>query len=177
MGTVYRPTYTKPLPAGARTLTRDGKPFAEWVDEAGKRRQAPMTGTTAKRPGIRVKATTYLAQYRDADGIERREPTGCRTLDAARAVLAELERRVEKVRAGVLTATDLRHPDTINGHVQAVHSHEHSRCFCCLPARRFLHAVISASASGLHARSGNAPGTHGSIRTTKLKIAERTGNW
>ena len=106
MGTVYRPTYTKPLPAGARTLTRDGKPFAEWVDEAGKRRQAPMTGTTAKRPGIRVKATTYLAQYRDADGIERREPTGCRTLDAARAVLAELERRVEKVRAGVLTAAE-----------------------------------------------------------------------
>ena len=106
MGSVYRPTYTKPLPHGAEIVMRAGKPVARWVDAAGKKRHAPATGPGAKRPGIVVEASTFVAKFRDADGRERRVPTGCRTKDGARACLAELEAKVEKVRAGILTKAE-----------------------------------------------------------------------
>jgi hypothetical protein len=43
MGTVFKPFVTRPLPDGARIVTRKGKPVAEWLDAAGKKRQAPVT--------------------------------------------------------------------------------------------------------------------------------------
>ncbi len=35
MGTVYRKTFTKPVPAGAETFTRKGQRFARWKDRKG----------------------------------------------------------------------------------------------------------------------------------------------
>ena len=95
MGTVFRPHKTKPLPQGAQIVVRNGKRMALWQDAQVRSQKAEVTGPKAKEPGIRVKAKTYLAQYKDADGVVRREPTGCRSLDAARAVLTALEARVE----------------------------------------------------------------------------------
>jgi hypothetical protein len=43
MGTVYRKSATKPLPAGARIIVRKGQRFAEWFDAKEKRRTAPVT--------------------------------------------------------------------------------------------------------------------------------------
>jgi hypothetical protein len=43
MGTVYRKTATKPLPAGAKMITRKGERLGEWTDTKGKRRTAPVT--------------------------------------------------------------------------------------------------------------------------------------
>jgi len=123
MGTVFKPFVTRPLPDGAKVVTRAGKPVAVWTDASGKRRQAPATGKRAKRPGIVERAGTYSAQYRDGDGVVRRVPTGCKSLDAARAVLADLERRAEHVKAGIVTQAEANvaeHADTaVVEHVEA----------------------------------------------------------
>jgi integrase len=121
MGSVFKPTVTRPLPDGTQLVTRAGKRLAVWTDASGKRRQAPVTA--GDKPRIRVKAGTYSAQYRDGDGVVRREPTGCKSRDAARAVLAELERRAELVTSGVLTQAEslvADHADTpVADHVEA----------------------------------------------------------
>ena len=121
MGTVFKPTVTRPLPDGAQLVTRAGKRVAVWTDASGKRRQAPVT--TGDTPRIRERAGTYSAQYRDGDGVVRRVSTGCKSRDAARAVLAELERRAELVTSGVLTQAEAHvadHADTpVAEHVEA----------------------------------------------------------
>ena len=43
MGTVFKKTATKPLPAGAKIIVRKGQRLAEWIDAKGKRRTAPVT--------------------------------------------------------------------------------------------------------------------------------------
>jgi integrase len=114
---------TRPLPDGAKIITRDGKRVAEWTDGSGKKRHAPVNGPRAKRPGIRERATTYTAQYRDGNGVVRRVPTGCKSLAAARAVLSDLESRAEKVKSGVVTQAEAdvaEHADTaIVEHIDA----------------------------------------------------------
>jgi integrase len=121
MGTVFKPFVTRPLPDGARIVTRKGKPVAEWLDAAGKKRQAPVTA--GDKPRIRVKAGTYSAQFRDGAGIVRRVSTGCKSADAARAVLADLERRAEHVKSGVMSQAEANvadHADTpVAEHVDA----------------------------------------------------------
>lgn len=104
MGTVFKPTVTRPLPAGAKIVTRDGERVAVWVDASGKKRQAPVTAGDVAR--VRMKAGTYVAKYRDGDGVERSVSTGCKSRDGARAVLADLEARAEKVRAGIVTQAE-----------------------------------------------------------------------
>jgi len=121
MGTVFKPTVTRPLPDGAQLVTRAGKRVAVWTDATGKRRQAPVTA--GDTPRIRERAGTYSAQYRDGDGVVRRVSTGCKSRDAARAVLADLERRAELVTSGVLTQAEAHvadHADTpVAEHVEA----------------------------------------------------------
>lgn len=43
MGTVFKKTVTKPLPAGAETFTRKGERFARWRDAKGRKRTARLT--------------------------------------------------------------------------------------------------------------------------------------
>jgi len=107
MGTVYRKTFTKPLPAGAEIIVRKGERLARWKDSKGKARMAPVAGDKAAEPSrISVTAGTYTAKYRDGNGLVVEVSTGCRDQDAARKVLGELERRAELVKAGVVTAAE-----------------------------------------------------------------------
>lgn len=121
MGIVFKPFVTRPLPDGAEVVTRAGKPVAVWTDASGKRRQAPATA--GDMPRIRVRGGTYTAQFTDGAGVVRRVATGCKSLDAARAVLADLERRAEHVKAGIVTQAEAHvadHADTpVVEHVHA----------------------------------------------------------
>ena len=103
MGSVFRAKVTRPLPAGATIVTRGGQQWAEWRDAAGKLKRARTAGPKASRPGIIVEAATFTAKFRDGAGVVRKVATGCRTRDAAKQVLADLEARSEKVRAGMLS--------------------------------------------------------------------------
>ena len=121
MGTVFKPFVTRPLPDGAQLVTRAGKRVAVWTDASGKKRQA--SATAGDKPRIQVRGGTYTAQFKDGAGVVRRVPTGCKSLDAARAVLADLESRAEKVKAGIVTQAEANvaeHADTpVVEHVDA----------------------------------------------------------
>src|SRR5262245_4194935 len=62
----------------------------------------------------------YYAKYRDGAGVVQVVPTGCKDEQAARHVLAELERKAELVRSGVITAAEV----TVGQH-QATPLEEH----------------------------------------------------
>jgi hypothetical protein len=103
MGTVYKPTFTKPLPMGAEIVTAKGQPVARWKPDDGKLQTAPVTTGKAGELRIVVRSATYVAKYRDGAGYVRKVATGCRDESAARSVLRDLERRAELVNAGVMT--------------------------------------------------------------------------
>ncbi len=112
MGTVYRKTFTKPVPTDAETLIRKGERFARWKDAKGKTRTARLTEGKNGSPRLLIKADTYTAKYRNGAGIVVETSTGCRDETAARSVLADLERRAELVKAKVITSAE----DTIAQH-------------------------------------------------------------
>lgn len=110
MGTVFKRTATKPLPVGAELFARKGERFARWRTAKGKMRMAavvvPVDGKFAGQERIVVETPTYFADYRDGSGYLRRVATGCKDETAARAVLARLEKRAEKVRSGIITTAE-----------------------------------------------------------------------
>ncbi len=106
MGTVYRKTFTKPVPPSAETFTRKGQRFARWKDRKGKTRTAPLTTGKDGADRLTLESPYYVAKYRNGAGIVVEESTGCRDETAARSVLADLERRAELIKAGVMTAAE-----------------------------------------------------------------------
>ncbi len=113
MGTVYRKTFTKPLPADAELFTRKGQRFAKWkAPKGGRAKTAPLTIGKDGSDRIVVTAGTFTAKYRDGSGVVVEKATGCRDETAARSILADLERRAELVKANVLTAGE----DAVSNH-------------------------------------------------------------
>ncbi len=106
MASVYRKTVTKPLPKAAETFTRKGERFARWKDVKGKTRTAPLTTGRDGSDRIVITAGTYLAKYRDGEGVVHEVSTGCRTKDGAQSVLKELTDRAEKVRSKILSPVE-----------------------------------------------------------------------
>jgi len=105
MGTVYRKTVMKPMPAGAEVVERKGQRHARWITAKGKTRTAPLTVTKAGLDRIVFKSR-YIAKYRNGLGRVVEKSTGCRDEVAARAMLADWERRSELVKANVLTKAE-----------------------------------------------------------------------
>ncbi len=105
MGTVFKKQTTRPLPVGAELFTKGGKRLARW--KAGKRtRTARLTTGRDAAERIVTESPTWLAKFRDGRGIIREVSTGCKDETAARAVLGELEKRAEKVRAGIISNSE-----------------------------------------------------------------------
>ena len=131
MGTVYRETYTKPLPENAELFTRNGDRFARWTGKRGRKRTGRVTTTDAGVDRVRLESSTYTAKYRDGAGIVRKISTGCRSLDAARSVLVELERCAELVHANVVTAeqdaASVHQTTPLADHVEAYAAHQHAK--------------------------------------------------
>ena len=111
MGTVYKPTFTKPLLANAELITSKGETFARVKAPKGRVVAYPVTTGKDGSQRIVVESGTYVAKYRDGSGLVHTVSTGCRDEGAARSVLNELERRSELVKAGVMTAGEDRIAD------------------------------------------------------------------
>ena len=124
MGTVYRKTFTKRLPAGAEVLVRKGERLARWKDRRGKTRTAPLTTGTDGSDRLLIESPFFVAKYRDGAGNVQVVPTGCKDETAARQVLADLERKAELVRSNVITAAEA----AIGGH-QAAPLAEHFNAY------------------------------------------------
>ena len=103
MGTVYKETFTKPLPTGAKIIVRKGQRLAQWQDAKGRTRTAALTASGDR---ITVEAGTYSAKYRDGSGIARKVATGCSDESAARFILTEVERRAVRVKGKLITAAE-----------------------------------------------------------------------
>lgn len=103
MATVFKKTFTKPLPTGAELFTRKGGRFARFKDAAGKTRTERVTTGKDGSDRLLIEADTWTAKYRDGQRIVREVATGCRDETAARNVLADLVKRAELVRGKVLT--------------------------------------------------------------------------
>jgi len=105
MASVYRKSYTKPLPADAELFTRRGQEFARWR-VGGKLRTARVTTGKKGELRLRIEAETFTAKYRDGSGIVQESATGCRDKTAAQAVLRDLVARAERVKSGLVSADD-----------------------------------------------------------------------
>ncbi len=106
MGTIYRELYTKPLPNKAEVFTRKGERWVRWTNRSGRKQTAKMTTGRDGSDRIIVEAGTYSARYRNGSDQLVKVTTGCKTQDAARAVLVELEGRADKVRSGMRSAAE-----------------------------------------------------------------------
>jgi integrase len=118
------------MPPGAEIIVRDGQRLASWRNARGK----PCTAEVRATPkGCRIATCSmyYRAGYKDGQGVSRTVPTGCRDESAARAVLVELERRAEMVRAGVLTVAE----DAISDQRRAPVAHHFDAYLSSLAAR------------------------------------------
>ncbi len=111
MGSVFKKAVTRPLPTGAEFITRQGVRLARWKDAKGKSRTAPVTIGRDGSERIREDSKTYFARHRDGNGVVVETSTGCRDESAARQVLADLERRAERIKAGLLTPAEDRMAD------------------------------------------------------------------
>jgi integrase len=125
MGSVFKKTVTRALPPGAEVAERtettkvrlaDGAEttvrvrvrLARWRDRKGRMRSATVTTGKDGFDRIRVESGTYFARYRDGNNHVVELPTGCRDKTAAQSVLVDLERKGERVRAGLLTSAESR---------------------------------------------------------------------
>ncbi|MCD0459207.1 tyrosine-type recombinase/integrase [Roseiconus lacunae] len=123
MGTLIKKVVTRPMPADAKIVTRNGKQVAKWTDRKGKKRTAEVTEGRGGSLRIKTEAATWTAKYRDGEGFVREVSTGCRDKQAARAVLKDLEQRAEHVKSKILSPEQDRiadHAETpIGEHIEA----------------------------------------------------------
>jgi integrase len=124
MGTVFKKSFTKPVPAQVEIFVRKGKRFARWKDRRGKTRTAPLTIGKGGSERVIIESPYFVAKYRDGAGIVQTVATGCRDETAARRVLADLERRTELVKSGMVTSDE----EKMAGHL-AISLDEHFRAF------------------------------------------------
>ncbi len=134
---LYRPTFTKPIPPGAEFIERKGERFAKWKDRQGRQQAVLVTMTKSGKARLLIESRVWRFRYRDGSGNVRDVSTGCRDEVAAKAKGAELERRAELVKANVLTASEDAAAD--HGSVQ-LSKHfddyiQHLRAKGCSPAR------------------------------------------
>jgi integrase len=112
------------MPDGAVVFKRGGRKWARWTDGRGQEKTAPV-----KPCGKRIELTTatWVARYRDGEGRRREVSTGCRDKTAAQQVLADLVRRAEHVKAGIVTPQQARTADhssvPVRDHVAAYLEH------------------------------------------------------
>src|SRR5512135_2843517 len=109
MGQVFKKTTTRPVPSGAKIVEVGGKLTARW--RGGGKKAKWMTARVFTlndgRQVIRQESSTYFARYRDQDKALITVSTGCRDEAAAKQVLADLEKRVERIKAKVATVQEL----------------------------------------------------------------------
>ena len=154
-GNRLQETGREPLPPGAEIFVRKGERFARWKDRKGKTRTAPLTVGKDGSDRIVIESPYYVAKYRDGAGVVRVVATGCRDETAARQVLADLERRAELVRSGVMTAAEAAIGDhqasALAEHLDAFDEHHQAKGVTKIHREdtgRYLHRLAADCAFG-----------------------------
>jgi len=124
MGSVFKKTVTRPIPAGAELFTKAGQQFARWKPRNGRAKVAPVISGANGQARIRTESSTYVASFVYGQGVKRVVSTGCRDEGAARSVLHGHELRAVRVMAGLLSPEE----DAISDH-QAAPIAEHFEAY------------------------------------------------
>lgn len=95
---IYKRRKRKAIPEGAKLSKRNGKTWAKWSGGSGE--------VAPDGRHVWVESRYWTTKIRDADGRRREVATGCRDKGAALARVAEWQREHERVKAGVLSASD-----------------------------------------------------------------------
>ena len=101
MASLFKPSYSIPIPPDAKHLIHKGKPHVRFKDAAGETVLAPVV-TKGKEAGVRcrLKSTKWYGQYTDADGRTHRVPLS-ENKSVAQQMLAALVRRAELGKVGI----------------------------------------------------------------------------
>jgi integrase len=139
MGQVFKKTTTRPVPAGASIVKAGGKLVARWKGRGKKAKwvTVPVVTLDDGRQVIRQESSTYFARYRDQHKALVVVSTGCRDDEAAKQVLADLQRQVERIKAKVATAQELTAADRRQSPIKE-HVEEYARR---LPGKRSIEAA------------------------------------
>ena len=103
MGRIFKKRIRQNIPKGSTFTTRKGVEYAQWKGRDCKKRQGEVVTQADGSKRVLVESSTYMCRYRDGSGVIHEASTKCRGMESARAVLGELERRAEKVRAGIIS--------------------------------------------------------------------------
>jgi hypothetical protein len=127
MGSVFKKAVTRPLPPEAEIIIRQRLRLARWRDGKGKVKTSPVTTGKDGADRIRDESGTHVARYRDGNNQVLEVSTRCRDKSAAENVLADLKRKGERVRSGLLTPAEARTAEhlatPISAHVAAYKTH------------------------------------------------------
>lgn len=113
MASLIRPTRPFRLPPGAEVATKDGRLHVRVVAD-GKAGVYPLSRDGTKYP---KPARKWYALYRDAAGKQRKAPLSANE-DAARLMLTDLLKRVEREKAGITDPTDAHRRKPLTTHVR-----------------------------------------------------------
>ncbi len=114
MGTIYKKVYTRPVPKKAERFSQEGKQYARWKARGGKTVTAEIQAREDGVEYLTIKSSTYMAEYRNGSGKLVVASTGCKDKDTAMAELTKLERRAEKVKVGIVSASEDRASDWLD---------------------------------------------------------------
>jgi integrase len=115
MGSVFRKTAVRPVPAGADIITGQGRArLAKWTPKGVRR---PITAPVVTRADgaefVHVETGCYYASYRDHNNKLRTVTTRCKDKDNAKRFLDNLEKQRERVDVGVISKEEARRVDTV----------------------------------------------------------------
>ena len=96
MATIRKGSYTRPIPEGAKLITKDGKQFARFKHK-GRLVTAPLTKDGKK---ARVETTEWYIRYKDPADGKWKERRGYTDRRATETLAAELQQRLDRRASG-----------------------------------------------------------------------------
>lgn len=105
MGHIYKPTYTREIPAGAQRCTVKGRPAARWQGRRGVVRVGIVCADNPAR--CRVECDVYHVVYTDAEGVEQDVPAYSDRA-ASDALLVKLTTQAARIASGLIPPESAR---------------------------------------------------------------------
>lgn len=103
MASIFRPTYSLPIPADAEHFTIKGECHARWVGKNGNKLSGPVT---KNKKSILVESKTYYVRYRDQNGREKKIK-GYEDKMATEALARKIQTRIDRIKIGLVEEEEI----------------------------------------------------------------------
>ena len=100
MGSVYKSAYTLAMPPNAVV---DGQTVSWTTKRGGKRKSGKLTPNGR----VLIETNKWIAKWKDENGVEHREATGCSSKPMAQIVLGDRVKEAMSIRVGVTSRKDV----------------------------------------------------------------------